>query len=444
MQQVLTKTRRFVRSVRHQRRAHAVLPGGAHTYAKGDDQFPEDMAPVLVRGHGCRVWDLDGNEFIEFGCGVRSVTLGHGFEPVCRAAYEASLNGCNFTRPSTLELEAAEKMLELIPGAQMVKFAKNGSDAVTAAVKIARAYTGRDKIALCGDQPFFSVHDWFITTTPMNAGVAAGCESATLRFRYNDLASVEALFKAHPGQVACVVLEPEASTPHDGRFLPALRQLCDREGALLIFDETITGFRWHIGGGQTLFSVTPDLSTFGKAMANGFAVSAICGKREMMELTGTHHADRERCFAMSFTHGAETPSLAAFIRTADEYQQRDVVGRLYRQGQRLADGVNEAVARFGIADHFQLSGRPCLLLYATLDQHGKRSQEFRTLFLQELLKGGVLAPNFAVTAAHSDEDIDEAIAIISDALGVYAMALKDGVEKYLLGRPVKPVFRKHN
>lgn len=447
MQQYLDKTKpsdRLPRSLAHQRRAHQIIPGGAHTYAKGDDQFPEALAPVIVRGKGPYVWDKDGNRYIEYGCGVRSVTLGHGFKPVREAAYRASLAGNNFTRPAAIELSAAEKMLEIIPSADMVKFGKNGSDAVTAAVKLARAHTGRDMVAICGDHPFFSVHDWFIATTPMDSGIPPFARDAVVKFAYNDLQSVADLFDAYPGRIAAVVLEPESSVPHDGRFLPGLRRLCDREGALLVLDETITGFRWHLNGAQTLFGVEPDLSTFGKAMANGFAVSALCGKRQFMRLAGIEHADRERCFALSLTHGAESSGLAAFIRTAQVYQRHDVVGTLHRQGRRLLDGLKLAAADAGVQQHFTVSGRPCLLLYATLDQNGQRSQPFRTLFLQELLRRGVLAPNFAVTTAHTDVEIDRTVEVVAEALHVYARALNDGVERHLVGRPVQPVFRKYN
>lgn len=435
---------RFRRSQAHQARAHQILPGAAHTYAKGDDQFPQGLSPVIVRGAGSHVFDKDGNAFIEYGCGVRSVTLGHGFKPVCEAAYRLSLAGMNFVRPSAIELIAAEKMLQLIGPAEMVKFGKNGSDAVTAAVKIARAYTGRDMIAVCGDHPFFSVHDWFISTTQMDSGIPRFSRDLTLKFKYNDLASVEELFETYPGKIACVILEPEAGEPHRDEFLHRLRQLVHQYGALFILDETISGFRFHLGGGQTLFDVEPDLSTFGKAMANGFPVSALCGKREFMRLAGIEHTDRERCFTMSLTHGGETASLAAFIRTAQIYQTRSVIETLYRQGHRLLDGVNGEIVRAGVGDYFKVSGRTCLLLYATLDQQRQRSQAFRTLFLQELLRRGILAPNFAVMAAHSDADVDRTIEAVGAALDVYACAIEDGVDKYLYGRAVAPVFRKYN
>lgn len=432
------------RSVDHQSRAHRLIPGAAHTYAKGDDQFPEGLCPVIRRGEGCRVWDLDGNAFIEFGAGVRSITLGHGYKPVCDAAYQAMLDGTNFVRPAEIELAAAEAMLGMIDGADMVKFGKNGSDAVTGALKLARAYTGRDKVAVCSDQPFFSVDDWFIGTTAMNSGIPESTQAQTLKFKYNDLADAAALFERHPGEIACLILEAETIEPPATAYLHRLQALCHEHGAVFILDETITGFRWHRSGAQKLYNLRPDLSTFGKAMANGFSVSALCGKRDIMRLAGTEHTDRERCFVLSLTHGGETSSLAACIATIRAYQETDVVGVLERQGNRLKMGLAQVTADLELGEHFLVTGRPQLLLYATLDATKQRSQPFRTLFLQELIKNGVLAPNFVVNAAHTDAAIDQTIDAVAASLRVYRQALEDGVEHFLVGRPVKPVFRKFN
>ncbi|HEX8340376.1 MAG TPA: glutamate-1-semialdehyde 2,1-aminomutase [Tepidisphaeraceae bacterium] len=434
----------FARSARHQARAHALIPGAAHTYAKGDDQFPAGMCPVISHGDGSKVYDLDGNEFIEYGSGVRSVTLGHGYRSVCDAAYRAMLGGTNFARPAAIELQAAEAMLGILPRAEMIKFGKNGSDAVTGAVKLARAYTGRDKVAVCGDHPFFSVDDWFMVTTATTAGIPASAAALTLKFKYNDLADVGRLFAEHPNEIACLVLEAETVVEPASNYLHDLKALCHRHGALLVLDETITGFRWHAGGAQAFYDFTPDLSTFGKGMANGFSVSALAGRREIMRLAGIEHTDRERCFALSLTHGAETCGLAACMATINVYKQYNVCGLLRQQGERLARGVRKAIHDAGVKDRFQIMGRPWLLFYATLDQAGERSQAYRTLFLQELLKRNVLAPSFAVGAAHSDRDIDRTVQAVGESLHVYRAALDEGVEKYLVGRPVKPVFRKFN
>ena len=325
----------------------------------------------------------------------------------------------------------------------MVKFSKDGSDAMSGAVRVSRAYTGRDLVAICGGQPFFSVDDWFIGTTPMCAGIPQATRDLTVTFPYNDIDSVEQLFDRYPGQLACVVLEPEKyDAPEDG-FLNGLRDLCDRHGTVLIFDEMITGFRWHLGGGQGLHGVVPDLSAWGKAMANGFSVAALAGRKEIMELGGLLH-DRERVFLLSGTHAAETHGLAAAIATMRVYREEPVIETLWKQGQRLADELQRAIADQGVGEHIQLFGRPCCLVYGTKDVEGAPSQPFRTLFLQEIMKRGVIAPSLIVSYSHDDEAVDRTVEAFHGAFGVYRKALREGIDGYLESRPVQPVWRTFN
>jgi glutamate-1-semialdehyde 2,1-aminomutase len=431
------------RSFELRERAHALIPGGAHTYAKGDDQYPELAPTFIVRGKGCHVWDGDGNEFIEYGMGLRAVTLGHAWDEVVEAARAQMLLGSNYTRPAAIEVECADALLELLPRADMVKFCKDGSTANTAAITLARARTGRDLVAICADHPFFSYNDWFIGTTPMSAGIPRAVQELTVSFRYNDLESLEALFAAHPDRIACVILEAERTEePSDG-FLPGVQELCARHGALFILDEMITGFRWHLGGAQEYYDLTPDLSTFGKGMANGFSLSALVGRGKIMELGGLRHSG-ERVFLLSTTHGAETHSLAAAIATMRIYRERSVVEALHAKGERLRRGI-EAVAReHGLEDLFQVVGKPANLVYATCDHAGKPSQEFRTLFLQETIERGLLLPSLVVSFSHGNEEIDRTVEAVGEALDVYAKALDDGVEKHLRGRSVQPVYRRFN
>jgi glutamate-1-semialdehyde 2,1-aminomutase len=422
---------------------HSIIPGGSHTYAKGDDQYPEFIHPYIVRGKGCRVWDVDGNEFIEYNMGIRAVTLGHAFEPVVQAAYRQMRMGTNFVRPAKIELDCAEQFLGMIKGAEMVKFAKNGSDATNGAVKLARAFTGRDLVAVCGNHPFFSVDDWFIGSTPMSAGIPKAVQELTVKFTYNDIQSVESLFERYPDRIACVILEPEKEDEPRNGFLHKLQGCCRAHGAVFILDEMITGFRWHNGGAQRLHDIVPDLCTFGKALANGFSVSALAGKKELMRLGGLHH-DQERVFLMSGTHGAETHGLAAAMATMAIYESEPVVETLWGQGARLANGLQQAIDHYGLSDHIPILGRPCCLVYGTRDQELKPSQPFRTLLLQETLKRGVLAPSLVVSYAHTDADIDQTIEVFGDAFAVYRKALDDGIEKYLVGRAVQPVWRRFN
>jgi glutamate-1-semialdehyde 2,1-aminomutase len=424
--------------------AHSLIPGGAHTYAKGDDQYPQLSPSHIVRGLGCRVWDTDGNEYIEYGMGNRAVGLGH-CNPAVIAAVKAQLDlGTNFTRPAAIEVAAAEKLLDLIPGADMVKFCKDGSDATSAAVKLARAYPGRDMIAICGDHPFFSVDDWFIGSTSIYGGIPETVRNLTVKFRYNDIESVQDLLTRYPGQIAGFVLEPVRTEEPTGNFLHKLQDLARKDGALFILDEMICGFRIHRYGGQHLYGIEPDLSAWGKALANGFSVSALVGKRRFMRLGDLTQTDHPRVFLLSTTHGGETHGLAAAIATMDIYRNEPVLEHMARAGRRLMDGVSEAARRRGIADHLFVTGHPANAVFATLDRNLRPSQSFRTVLMQETIRRGVIAPSLVVSYAHRDEDIDRTIEVFSAAMEVYARALEDGPEKYLVGPPSSPVYRTYN
>ena len=434
---------KYDESRRLREKAHRLIPGGAHTYAKGDDQYPEDAPGFIVRGAGSHVWDVDGNEFIEYGAGLRSVTLGHGYPAVVEAAARAMRDGTNFVRPARMELELAEKVLALLPGADMVKFAKNGSDATSGAVKLARAYTGRDRVAICVEQPFFSVDDWFIGSTAMDAGIPKAISALVHKFHYNDLASLEKLFAEQPGRIACVVMEAATWLEPKEGFLQGAIDLCHSQGAVFVLDEMITGFRWNLGGAQAHYGIRPDLSTFGKGIANGFSVSALAGRRELMELGGLQ-TERERVFLLSTTHGAETHALAAALATLTVYEEQDVVGHLKRTGEALRSGIAHVAEQLGVDKRVQALGHPANLVYTTRDQEGNPSQPFRTLFLQETIRRGLLMPSLVVNFSHREEEVRRTVDAIGEALAVYRKALDEGVEKYLVGRPVKPVFRKYN
>ncbi|MGW2707839.1 glutamate-1-semialdehyde 2,1-aminomutase [Streptomyces sp. NPDC001356] len=423
-------------------RLHALVPGGAHTYAKGDDQYPEDLAPVISHGRGAHVWDVDGNRYVEYGSGLRSVSLGHAHPRVTEAVRRELDRGANFVRPSVVEVEAAERFLATVPTAEMVKFAKNGSDVTTAAVRLARAVTGRPRVALCADHPFFSVDDWFIGTTPMSAGIPESTTELTVTFPYGDLAATEELLNRFKGEVACLILEPATHTEPPPGYLAGLRELADRHGCVLVFDEMITGLRWSEAGAQGLYGVVPDLSTFGKALGNGCAVSALAGRRELMERGGLRHSG-DRVFLLSTTHGAETHSLAAAMAVLATYVEEGVTARLHALGDRLAAGVREAAAAMGVGDHVVVRGRASNLVFATLDEKGQPSQRYRTLFLRRLLMGGVLAPSFVVSSALGDDDIDHTVDVVAQACAVYRKALDAGdPTPWLGGRPVKPVLRR--
>jgi glutamate-1-semialdehyde 2,1-aminomutase len=439
--QFITK---FDRSDALRRRAHALIPGGAHTYAKGDDQFPVLSPSHMVRGLGCHAWDADGNRYIEYGMGNRAVSLGHAHPDVLAAVMRELSGGCNFARPAAIEVEAAEKFLSVIDNAEMVKFSKDGSDATTGATRVARAYTGRDLIAICAEQPFFSVDDWFIGATAMHGGIPDAIRDLTVKFGYNDIGSVKALLATHPGRIACFILEPSRIDPPKDNFLHELKRLVHADGGLLIFDEMISGFRWHLKGAQHVYGVDPDLSTWGKALANGFACSALAGKREFMRLGDCEQTDKPRAFLLSTTHGGETHTLAAMMATLDVYTREPVIEHMHRVGERLRTELTQVAQRHGVQRQFAVVGNPASLLYTTADADGKPSQAFRTLLLQEAIKRGIVMASLVVSYAHRDADVDQTIDALDGALAVYARALSDGVEKYLVGRPSTPVYRLYN
>ena len=445
-------------------RLHNAIPGGAHTYSRGDDQYPSNAPPILERGEGAYVWDADGRRFLDYGMGLRSVTLGYAHPEVNAGAIAAINKGNNLTRASLTELEAAENMIALFPWAQMVKFAKNGSVVTTAAVKLARAFTGRSHVAVCAEHPFFTFDDWFIGTTAVQRGIPEEHKALTLKFHYNNIASVEALFAQHPGKIACVMMEPATTvTPCSNtcsdllaprscpdcankqrNFLHQVKALCAKNGALFILDEMITGFRWDLHGAMSVYNVEPDLATFGKGMANGFALAALVGRREIMDLGGIRNEGAERVFLISTTHGSEMSAFGAFNAAVEVYRTGKITDHLWAYGRKLIEGLNTIAAEHGIAAQFQANGFGCSPAYNTLDAQGKPSLDFRTLWSQEMIKGGVIMPFIALSSAHGDVELDQTFTAARNAMKVYAAALNEGVSTYLVGRSIKPVFRTHN
>lgn len=424
-------------------RTEALIPGGAHTYSKGMDQFPANAPRYLERGEGAYVWDEQERRFLDWTMGLRTMTLGYGVKEVNDAAVAQIWKGSNFGRPSRIETDYAEELTALLPAAEMVKFAKNGSTVTTAAVKLARAFTGRDRVALCKDHPFFSYDDWFIGTTPCNSGVPQAITDLSLTFRYNDIAGLEKLFEAHPGEIACVILEAATGEePRDG-FLHKIQELCRRDGALFILDEMITGFRWHAKGAQHYYGLQPDMATFGKGMGNGFALAALIGRRDVLDLGGIRH-DRPKVFLTSTTHGAENHALAAGRAVLAFYRDHPVTETMWATGRALIDGFNAAAVEAGVGDFVRMSGYPCGPVYATLDRNGAPCLALRTLLLQEMARHGVIFNYIAPSYAHRAPEVATTLDAARRAFVVYARALDDGAARFLEGPPIKPVFRAFN
>lgn len=428
----------------YSQRLHEAIPGGAHTYSRGDDQYPANAPQILERGEGAYVYTPEGEKFLDYGMALRAVTLGYAELSVAAAAIKQIHFGNNLTRPSLIELQAAELMCELFPAVEMVKFAKNGSVVTTAALKVARAYTGRKYVARCLDHPFFSYDDWFIGDTALKRGIPEEHYELTLNFRYNDIDSVKALFDRYPGQIAGLIMEPATGGHPEDNFLHKVQTLCRENGTVFILDEMITGFRWDLQGAQKYYDIVPDLCTFGKGMANGFSVAALGGKREIMNIGGILEEGKERLFLISTTHGAEMCGLGAFVETIKFYREHNVIGHLWEYGEKLIGGMNAIAKELGIEKEFEFCGVPCSPGYATRDRQGNVSLPLRTLFSQEMIKQGVLMPWVAISYAHGEKELEMTLKAARAALEVYKKALDEGVEKYLVGPAIKPVFRKHN
>jgi glutamate-1-semialdehyde 2,1-aminomutase len=437
----------FTKSNALRKKAHRLIPAGAHTYTKGDDQFPELSPHSMVRGKGARVWDVDGNEFVDWGMGLTSVLLGHAYEPILEVIKQELDHGCNFIRPSYVEAEVAEMMVEQIPSAEMVKFAKNGSNGTTAAVKLARAYTGKEVVLRCLDQPFFSVDDWFIGDTVVDAGVPQCVKELTTHFRYNDIEDLKRVVTENEQRgIACVILEPSATEAPQEGYLQAVKDVCEAYNIILIFDEVVSGFRFHPKGAQYLYGVTPHLSTFGKSMANGFSVSAIAGKRELMELGGLEH-DTERVFLLSTTYGGETHHLRAAQKTIALLNQNEyeVTKHIWATGKKIKEYFNQLATRLGLHGYMRIEGIDCRPHFLFLDKEGNPDMVLRTLFLQEMIKHGVMMQLVVPSFSHRESEVSQTLEAFDKTLKLLQYAIETNkVRELLVGAPVKPVFRKYN
>lgn len=434
----------FVSSDRYRERVHKVIVGGAHTYSRGDDQFPALSPAAIARGKGGRVWDLDDNEYIDCTLGLGAVSLGHAYEPVLAAVREQLELGAGFQRPAALELDLAEEFLALTPGMDRIKFAKNGSNVTTAAVKLARAYTGRELVAFPKNHPFFSFDDWFIGSTSIHSGIPDGIRRFSLTYDSTDPDTLAELFAKYPGEIACVITEPEEMLPASPEAVRAIEVIAKRGGAVFIVDEMITGFRAGLPGSYVKLGLTPDIVTWGKASGNGFSFCALTGRAEIMDLGGIKQTSRPRVFLLSSTHGGEAHSLAAARAVIREYQAKDVIGHHHRLVSAVAQGVQRAVEKHGLGGAIELYPAPWRIFFSCKDADGQVSLPFRTLLLQEMIGRGILFQGvFLPCFSHTDEDAASIVEAFDQSFAVYAHALKHGLDQHLVGDAIRPVFRKY-
>ncbi len=426
-------TERYKTSRQMLERALKTIPLGSQTFSKSKTAYPEEVSPHFIkRGDGSHVWDVDGNEYIDFVNGLASITLGYNDPDVTEAVKTQLEEGTIFSLPHEIEIKVAEKIVEMVPCAEMVRFGKNGSDATAGAIRLARANTKRDHVAVCG---YHGWQDWYIGSTSRNLGVPSSVRDLTHSFAYNDLDSLDQLFNKFPDQIAAVIIEPMNSTEPNNGFLEGVKELTLKNGAILIFDETITGFRYANGGAQEYFGVIPDLAIFGKGMANGYPVSAVTGRAEIMKLM-------EEVF-FSFTFGGETLSLAAALATMTKLQQKQVVKTLWEQGGKIKKGVNSLIKKHDIENVLSITGKDCWSFLIFKDTGVYSQWELKTLFLQEVFARGVLTLGaHNMSYAHSDEDITRLL----NAYNEVFMLLKEIIErnvmnKWLKTEPLVPLFK---
>lgn len=428
--------RKLSRSNEYWRRAEKIIPAGTQTFSKGPTQFVQGVAPIYLQsGSGSHVFDVDGNEYIDYVMALGPITLGYAYPSVNEAIIKQLEQGITFSLMHPLEVELSELLVEVIPCAEMVRFGKNGSDVTTAAVRVARAYTGREKIACCG---YHGWQDWYIGTTPMNRGVPKSTRELTLPFEFNNIGSLEKIFTENPGEIAAVIIEPVTLKIPENNFLRDVKALTHFNGAVLVFDEIVSGFRIALGGAQEYFSVIPDLATFGKGMANGMPLSAVVGKREIMK-------EFEETF-FSFTFGGEALSLAAAVATVTEIRERNSIAHFFKQGSKLKEGYNQLAQSLCLTEYTQSIGLPAYSGVTFRDAAGKDSLELKSLFQQEMIKKGILTLGVNLLClSHSDDDIDKTLAAYETALRKIKKAMDEGnIVKYLEGKQIRPVLRKRD
>ena len=440
----LRKITNLKKSDEYRKKIHDLIPGGAHTYSKGDDQFPELSPAAIAYGKGSHVWDIDGNKYLDCSMGLTSVVLGHAYGPVVERVKKELDKGVNFQRPAAIEMEMAEKFLSLVPKHQMIKFAKNGSIVTTAAVKLARAFTGRKLVAFPYDHPFYSYDDWFIGKTNCNFGIPAEIAELSVTYKADDINSLRQLFEKHPGQIACVISEPEKNWGIPENYLQEAIDLTHKHGALYIADEMITGFKTDFPGSVKKYNADPDMITWGKGIANGFSFCALTGKKEVMELGGIRKKGAEKVFLISTTHGGETHAIAAALATIEEFEMKNVIEHNLSIGKYFNDVCRQVIVANGLQEQVELAPSDWMPLFVFRDSNLEISAGLRTLAMQEMIRRGVLFQGaFVPCFSHTKDDIEYFAAALNESLTIYKDALQRGYEHFLTGEPAKPVFRKY-
>jgi glutamate-1-semialdehyde 2,1-aminomutase len=428
---------KYIKSNELLERALKVTPLGAQTFSKSYRYYCRGNSPLyLERGKGCYVWDVDGNRYIDFICALGAVSVGYDDERVNQAVLKQMEKGVSFSQPVEIVIQLAEKLTQILPCAEMVRFVKNGSDATASAVRLARAFTGRDIILCCG---YHGMHDWYISSTVNHAGIPEEISRMTLPFKYNDLGDLKKTFQEHSGKIAAVIMEPlQGNGPEEG-YLQEVKRLTHENGAVLIFDEVVSGFRYALGGASELFGVTPDLAAYGKGLANGFPLSVVVGKREILELIA------KKPVFISTTFGDEAASIAAALETIKILEQPGVFVKTRALGKMLMEQLNQLIVRKGLADIIKIMG---LAPHGILSFNGQKSLDYldiASVFQQEMVDHGILTLSATnLNTCHTDQEIYDYINTADKAFDQVSRALEqDSTDGILIGRKIDPVFRRN-
>jgi glutamate-1-semialdehyde 2,1-aminomutase len=432
--------------------AEKIIPSGTQTFSKGVTQFVNGFAPKYIdSGKGAYTWDVDGNKYLDYIMGCHPINLGYADPDVNRAVIKQLEKGSTFSLMSELEVIVTELLIDTIPCAEMARFGKNGADATTIGVRVARAVTGRDHIAYCG---YHGWHDWYIANTDLNSGIPDFNQKLAHSFAYNDLDSLERIFIEYPNQVAIVIMEPltilepkcyggtncsnvKCVNSCQNNFLHEVQKITHHYGAILMFDEIITGFRFSLGGAQELTGVTPDLASFAKGISNGIPLSALVGKKEYMQVL-------DKTF-FSFTYGGDCLGLAAAEACIPKLKRENVVDHIWEVGALLKDGFNNLAKIHGLENFIECIGYPCRTIVSFNGQNKFNELEIKSIFQQELIRRGVLWTAYhAISWSHKIEDIEFTLNAFDEIMIIFKNIISSNkpLRSFIEGEPVKPVFRK--
>jgi len=410
-----------------------VIPLGSQTFSKSITAFPKGVSPLFIeKGLMAKVWDVDGNEYLDFINGLASVTIGYCNDEVNSKVVEQLDKGVTFSLSNKIEIEVAKMIIDLVPSVEMVRFGKNGTDVTSAAIRLARAYTGRDHVLVCG---YHGWQDWYIGSTTRSLGVPDVVKKLTHKFEYNNIQNLEELFGKYKDKVAAVIMEPMNVNWPIEDYLQQVESITKKNGALFILDEMITGFRYAKGGAQELFDLKPDLTVFGKGIANGFPLSVLSGRREVMTMV-------EDIF-FSGTFGGETISLTAAKVVLDKVKNEYFIEKISAMGSRLISGVNKLIDKYNMNQYISINGHPSISYLVISNTKNYTSLEIKTLFLQEVFLRGILVlGNHNISYSHTENDIDKLLDVYDEVFQILENSISNNkLHKLLTVEPLEPLFK---